>query len=118
MESQTAIQRLYEEIPASRCKPGCHACCRNSVQMAAEERERMGGYVYDGLCGHLCGGVCAVYEDRPFVCRLYGASELLVCEDCVPERYLSAEETRRLVHRYTRLCAEQEPGARERPGGA
>lgn len=73
----------------------------------------MGGYAYDGQCGHLRGGICTVYENRPFVCRLYGASELLICEDCTPDRYLTAEETRLLVHRYAELCAEQEKAAGE-----
>ena len=40
----------------------------------------MGGYSYDperAICTHLIDGKCSVSEKRPFICRLYGASELM-----------------------------------------
>lgn len=71
----------------------------------------MGGYSYDpehAICTHLIDGKCSVYEKRPFICRLYGASELLKCEHCTSERYLSEQETTDLVHAYVRIKAEEE----------
>jgi len=68
----------------------------------------MGGYSWDGKCVHLVDGGCAVYENRPFVCRLFGASEVLQCDDCFADRYLTAEETSELVRQFVRLKTEQE----------
>ena len=107
----TEIQKLYDKIPGNTCKPGCYACCINSIQMAREERERMGGYDWCGQCPHITAEGCTAYLNRAFICRLYGVSELLPCEDCVPERLLIAEETRELVHRYLALCRAENEGS-------
>ncbi len=70
----------------------------------------MGGYLYDTkrmVCSHLVDGKCSVYKNRPFICRLYGSSELLQCENCTPERYLSKQETNELVHAYVLIKTEE-----------
>ena len=100
----TEIEKLYLLIPKSRCKDGCFECCTNIVQFAREEAERAGEYKYDGVCGFLGADKrCGVYENRPLVCRIYGASEILKCEDCEPERYLSEGETREIIRAYVRI---------------
>lgn len=108
MTKLTAIQKLYRKIPCSSCKEGCFLCCTDLVQLAPEEKEHMGGYEYNGQCSHLENGKCTVYEKRPFVCRLYGASEMLFCEDCIPEGHLSINETKKLVGEYARIKNQQE----------
>lgn len=99
------MQRLYEKIPKSKCKAGCFSCCINSVQMTSEELEKIGGYTYIDRCPHLSlsEGKCTVYEHRPMVCRLYGTSELLKCENCVPEKFLDEEETREILREYLKM---------------
>ncbi|HPT84397.1 MAG TPA: hypothetical protein PK778_00160 [Bacillota bacterium] len=97
------IKALYARIPSSTCKAGCDKCCRNIIQFSPSEEAMMGGYSFDGKCGHLSGGRCAVYENRPLVCRIYGTSELLVCEGCKPERLLSEEETLELLREYNKI---------------
>lgn len=104
----TEIQKLYAQIPGNTCKPGCHACCINSIQMSREERERMGGYPYVDKCPHIVPEGCSAYPNRAFLCRLYGVSELFPCDDCVPERLLTAQETMELVHRYLELCRQSD----------
>jgi len=100
----TEIQRLYLKIPASRCKDGCFECCTNIVQFAKEEAERAGEYKYDGVCPFLDENKkCGVYQNRPLVCRIYGASEIMRCEDCAPERYLNEEETRAIIKEYAKI---------------
>ena len=94
------IKELYELIPKSVCKPGCTKCCKDMIQFSLSEEIQMGGYDWNGQCNHICSDGCLIYEKRPFVCRLFGTSEMLRCEDCVPERYLSEEETIRLIHEY------------------
>jgi len=100
----TDIQKLYLRIPRSNCKDGCFECCTNIVQFAREETERAGEYKYDGLCAFLDGNKkCGVYDNRPLVCRIYGTSEIMLCEDCVPEKYLDEEETRAIIKEYVKI---------------
>ncbi|MGI6744361.1 MAG: YkgJ family cysteine cluster protein [Eubacteriales bacterium] len=102
-QDKTPIQRLYDRIPKTRCKSGCFRCCINYVQMAKEERERMGGYEWNGRCPHLTSdGKCGVYDARPLVCRIYGASELLLCLDCECAEPLGEDETKSLLREYLR----------------
>ena len=101
-------RELYNKIPKSQCKKGCNKCCTNMIQFTPNELKAMGGYEYNGICSHLIDGRCSIYENRPFVCRIYGTSELLKCDDCTPERFLSEEETVELVHKYTQLKTKEE----------
>ena len=103
----TEIQKLYNKIPGNTCKPGCFDCCINSIQMAEEERLRMGGYDWEGRCPHITEKGCSAYPNRAFICRLYGVSELFPCSGCVPERLLTADETRELVHLYLEACRKE-----------
>ncbi len=99
----TDIQKLYEKIPRSSCRDKCFRCCINSIQAAEEEIERMGGYEYIDRCPHLIENGCSVYQNRPFICRLYGTSSLLSCEDCTAEYILNDQETRILLREYLKL---------------
>lgn len=102
------IRKLYEKIPPSKCKDGCFRCCINTVQFLRSEEHAMGGYRYDGQCSHLKEGKCSVYENRPLVCRLFGASILLQCEDCTPRRYLTEQETAEILRAYAQQRKEEE----------
>lgn len=108
MEELTDIQRLYLKFPASSCPEGCTRCCENSIQMAPEEKERIGGYDYKGCCPHIKDGRCGVYNDRPFICRLHGASVMSPCVDCECAAPLDEAATKEILHEYLRLKKEQE----------
>ena len=101
-------KNIYDKIPKSQCLNGCYKCCTNMIQYTPSELKTMGGYEYNGECSHLKDGKCSIYDKRPFVCRIYGVSELFKCEDCVPERFLSEEETIELVHQYVQLRKKEE----------
>lgn len=107
------IEDLYKRIPASECKDGCFRCCTNMVQFSRSEEHAMGGYRYDGQCSHLKEGKCSVYENRPLVCRLFGTSEILQCEKCIPERYLTEKETMDIVHAYSLQRKEEEEASKD-----
>ena len=96
------IKNLYEQIPASVCRSDCSKCCKDMIQFSTSEEKNMGGYVWDGKCSHLQNGRCSIYQNRPFVCRLYGTSAMLTCEGCTPERLLSVEDTLSLVREYNK----------------
>lgn len=95
------IKELYEKISASICKSGCSKCCRDIIQFSPSEEKSMGGYEWNGQCSHLFHGRCTIYNKRPFLCRIFGTSELLQCENCKPEKYLSEEETVKILHAYS-----------------
>ena len=103
MTKQTDIEKLYTKIPKSKCKDGCTLCCHDIIQITPEEEERMGGYKWAGKCNHLTENGCSVHENRAFICRLFGTSSVMQCDDCVPEYYLSKEETDELIKEYNRL---------------
>jgi Fe-S-cluster containining protein len=97
------IKKLYEKIPSSVCDGHCSKCCTNMIQFAPSEEEKMGGYKWDGVCSHLKDGKCSIYENRPLICRIYGVSEMFICEGCKPVRTLTEEETLGIIHEYVRV---------------
>lgn len=95
------IAELYKSIPSSVCSDGCSKCCTNMIQFSPSEERRMGGYEWNGRCSHLKDGKCSIYENRPFICRIYGTNELMRCDGCQSEKYLSEKEAAELIHKYT-----------------
>jgi hypothetical protein len=50
------------------------------------------------------GGGCAIYDNRPFLCRLFGTVESMPCpHGAGPEEMLSREDERELMKSYHRL---------------
>ena len=57
----------------------------------------------DYYCPALVDGGCSVYEDRPTICRLWGATQSMPCpHGCTPADALTQEES----HALLRLSAE------------
>jgi hypothetical protein len=104
---------LYKRIPAFRCKPGCSACC-GPVPFSRTERGRIPDKrTAVGIdCPYSGPRGCAIYEKRPFMCRLFGAAASLPCPfGCRPDRMLSAEEADDLTRRYVELMDAEDLGA-------
>jgi Fe-S-cluster containining protein len=59
--------------------------------------------------GNKCGYLdpfkrCAVYENRPMICRFYGAAEGLECEHgCKPKRYLNRDQVVKLMRKVQKI---------------
>jgi Fe-S-cluster containining protein len=52
------------------------------------------------------GGGCAIYDNRPFLCRLFGTIPSMPCpHGAGPEQMLSLAEERALMHDYHKLVA-------------
>lgn len=110
-ERMAAIQKLYEMLPPmSSCKGLCSAACTD-IDMSELERQRIEHRHQVKIktrslnviqqhgqkkCRALKkDGRCGVYEDRPLICRAWGAIEAGPCPfGCVPDdgRYLTDEE--------------------------
>lgn len=109
--TKTKIQQLYDKIPSFRCKEGCTDCCDNWIQFAPEEEARCGGFDF---CADACPKLkknegCTVYQNRPFICRLFAASEVMPCpHGFAPQKPLDKEETTKLLQEYLKLKKEQE----------
>lgn len=115
MSEKTPIQRLYEKIPSFSCKEGCTDCCDNWIQFAPEEEERCGGFdCKESACPKLDPKRgCTVYENRPFICRLFASCTPLPCPHGYgPEHPLTKEETDALLKEYLRLRKEQLHGSK------
>jgi Fe-S-cluster containining protein len=96
-ERERRLQAAYDRIPAMRnCKGLCHTSC-GPIVMTPYEAAKIDhpNDMASDPCPKLSPmGLCTVYEDRPLVCRLWGAIEAMPCVyGCMPEGgYLSLQE--------------------------
>lgn len=117
----TDLQKLYDKIPSFTCKPNCGRCC-GIVPWSDEEFARVKDRLPPGTHIERIGEAnipitvgsvkcpflsqektCTVYDDRPFMCRIFGVSRhpILVCpEGAQPTHPLGREQTDKLGHRY------------------
>ncbi len=102
-----AIRRLRTLIPTFECVPGCRDCC-GPIPFSRWEW----GQVADKRkatcieCPYSTEQGCAIYEQRPIICRLFGTVDdpMLKCpHGRGPKKPLSAEEGRRIAMEYARL---------------
>lgn len=109
-----AHERLYKRIPTFTCEPGCTDCC-GPVPFSKWEWERIKdkrkGDIKTLTCPYAVGGRCEIYEQRPLICRLFGAVdvETLRCpHGCGPERKLTKAEADEIMEEYFRILKMQE----------
>lgn len=107
----TRIRELYALVPDVGCRGLCTAFCvpihmstaeAATVDAAAPNAHRADGCSPLGAprCPQLAAdGRCSVYDDRPMICRLWGASTHMRCpHGCEPRAgYLSAQECLELM---------------------
>lgn len=98
------LHKLYRKIPTFRCNPGCTDCC-GPVPFAKIEWD----LVIDKRkptslsCPYGVNGECDIYEQRPIICRLFGAvdTDKLACpHGCGPETKLSDKESSEIMAEY------------------
>lgn len=90
------MDRLWARIPDPHCQGYCHASC-GPIGLSEAERDRIdrmyGKHIEDGAvrpgtmsCPALSSdGRCTVYQARPTICRLWGASDVMPCpHGCEP----------------------------------
>jgi hypothetical protein len=104
------LAKLYSAIPKFECKPGCSDCC-GPVPMARPEwqkvrlAKRQSGQ--DCMsCEFLIDNRCSVYADRPFLCRLFGATKdaAIACpHGCGPANPLTTSQALHLKAQYQKI---------------
>lgn len=104
----TSLRYLYSQVPSVNCKGLCSGCC-GPIDASLRERaffERETGKPFpdasevlrskDMQCPMLKDSRCSVYENRPMLCRLWGAVPEMPCPfGCEPT--LTSEEGGRLM---------------------
>ncbi len=102
------LRAIYAKIPVLKCAGKCQECC-GPILVTPLERKQMRRHAppqnpppkRDALtCPSLdvAFGKCAVYADRPTICRLWGVVEGRPCPwGCEPEHVLSDAEGRAIL---------------------
>lgn len=110
---EPSLADVYARIPEVRCKGLCEESC-GPIAMSAEEDRRLQERgvtvpsMLEGVaaidrgeeywCPALRNGRCTVYDDRPAICRLWGATTSLPCpHGCTPDHALSQQESFELL---------------------
>ena len=122
LEEQTTdeyLDALYSAISDTpACNSGCCKCC-GPVIMSVTEAKRIGmpkGILATrgkGEFGDTCEFVdeethqCSIYEDRPFICRLFNStqSKPFTCVELEDHGALNEQEVTHLFMEYTRLMS-------------
>jgi hypothetical protein len=77
MAEKNSIKRLRRAIPKMKgCPEGCAECC-GPVPFSRWEWGHLKDKrpLLDGLsCPYACRGKCAIYAERPIICRVFGPS--------------------------------------------
>lgn len=100
-------KELYAEIPKMKCN-NCHECCGlvpfSDWELSQIDKPKP---YTDINCPYLSILGCTIYENRPFMCRLFGTVEDLQCPyGCKPDKMLSAEKGLELTFKYQELMGE------------
>jgi Fe-S-cluster containining protein len=69
-------------------------------------------------CPYVTDAGCGIYEDRPLICRIFGASEepALQCpHGRKPEKPLTSTQTRTLFDRYLKIGGLAKPNENKSP---
>ena len=103
LQTRNAMNGIYQKInyfrdniPAFKCKPGCHDCCgpvtTSTAEMARLPVKSEAAYataLANLSCPHLGDDGCQVYAERPLICRLFGTTPQLACPNGMrPERMI------------------------------
>ena len=73
---ESSIAAIRAKIPEVPCKEGCCDCCMPFLWaewVAVEANEK--DLAKSLACPHLVDKRCSIYDRRPIICRLFGASE-------------------------------------------
>lgn len=124
--STPTLEEIWARIPPVECKGLCQDSCGPIAMSNAEEaRIRARGYQIppmadalaaidrgeDYYCPALVDGSCAVYEDRPTICRLWGATQSMPCpHGCTPAEALTQEESYALLRQAAEAGGGMPPG--------
>ena len=104
---QQQHEELYRQIPGFKCKEGSTDCCgpipfsKWEWDQVKDKRKAM-----SLNCPYSEKGYCEIYEQRPLLCRLFGAveHENLTCpHGCRPVFKISSRQAEEIMAEYQRF---------------
>lgn len=108
--SADSLAKIYAAVPEVHCKGLCQQCCGPVFMSATEERliaakhGSIPSYLPNLRCDKLKDGKCSIYQDRPLICRLWGAVRRMQCpHGCRPKHFLPDHDARALLDRADAL---------------
>lgn len=108
-DQKKLLSELRSKIPEFQCIPGCHDCC-GMVPFAPVEwngiKDKRKFSLGSLSCPYECQKGCAIYNDRPIVCRLFGAiigGKMICPHGFLPESPLSEYEADQIMSLYMSL---------------
>lgn len=123
MTTNPKLQALYRKFETFHCKGLCQIEC-TCVPFSPSEARAAGvepRHITDSIatnntlesvglrakCEHLSPmGACNIYENRPFICRAYGAIRKLYCNfGCQP--IIADKEGIPMINQYNRILEEE-----------
>lgn len=113
MSAYKKIRKLYNKIPSFECIPGCTDCC-GPIPFAKSEwniiSDKRQGLKISNNCPYSLNSQCDIYDQRPLICRLFGASldPLLKCpHGCRPDKPLTKKQSNKIRKQYIKLMHEE-----------
>jgi Fe-S-cluster containining protein len=103
------LEDIYNKIPTLKCDPTCKGECCGPIAMTKSEWSKFKDKKdHKNInCPYLIDGKCSEYENRPFICRIFGTVEhgLMKCpKGCKPEHPLTLGQLSNLNKQYNKIC--------------
>lgn len=103
------LTSLYKKVPDFKCIKGCFECC-GPVPICDEEAKILNlsshmtpSSCFDNICSYASISGCKIYNNRPFLCRLFGVVEKMKCPKVQHDRFISQKEEKKLMKIYKKL---------------
>ncbi|MDI6760875.1 MAG: hypothetical protein QMD05_08605 [Candidatus Brocadiaceae bacterium] len=110
-KKENPLHKLYSLVPDFECIAGCTACC-GPVPFTKQEWDKVKDKrrVTSLTCPYATLG-CEIYDNRPFLCRLYGTVEKMLCPfGRRPKMLLTEDQKTILMNQYCALLDTVEGG--------
>jgi len=115
MDKVSRLLELRARIPECKpCRVSCNGGCCGPVPVSETELSRIRGQPIEQVnpedCVFLDGGMCSIHDERPIICRLYGAtsdSEFRCPFGILPDNALTVEESDELIVEYVELTKDE-----------
>ena len=98
------LNEIYKQIPKFECIEGCHDCCGPTIFSKTEwdaiEDKRM---ATDITCPYASDKGCDIYNQRPLICRMFGAVDdpRLKCpHGCRPKKLMKKKKAHEIINQY------------------
>lgn len=109
MSQAKVIKYLRKQIPGFKCEPGCSDCCGVVPFSKWEWGQITDKRKAESLsCPYITKEGCAIYSQRPIMCRLFGTVPEMLCPyGNRPVKMLSSNKGRELLMIYKNLILKE-----------